>query len=151
MTMMLDGRALTIEQVVAVARDRLPVTLDPAARTRIERARSVVESFSTGDAPVYGLTTGLGHRATLALDGHAREDFQRRIILGRAVAIGEPLPTEVVRAAMLIRASCIAAGGSGASIAVPDLLLAMLDGGVHPIAGDTLCGTWKSVRRSAPG
>jgi histidine ammonia-lyase len=133
----LDGRHLSVTAVAAVARDGAPVALAPAARERVVAARAVVETFVTGDVPVYGLTTGLGHKATMTLAPEEREAFQRRMLLGRAVAIGEPLPVETVRAAMVVRASCMAAGGAGVTPGVLDAIIAMLNAGVHPVVGDT--------------
>ena len=62
MTIRLDGERLTIEQVAAVARDREPVVLTAGARERVAQSRALVERIVAGDVPVYGLTTGLGHR-----------------------------------------------------------------------------------------
>ncbi len=133
MTISLDGERLTIEQVVAVARGREAVELTPGARAKVEGARTLVERFASGDGPVYGLTTGLGQRATMPIAPAEREAFQRRVLLGRAVAIGDPLPTEAVRAALVVRASCMAAGGSGVSPAVLDAIVTLLARGIHPV------------------
>ena len=133
MTILLDGERLTIEQVAAVARDGESVELTASACERVARARELVERLVAGEAPVYGLTTGLGHRSTIALAPDERESFQRRILLGRAVAIGEPLPAEVVRAALVVRASGMAAGGSGVSPAVLAGIVGLLERRVHPI------------------
>ena len=133
MTIWLDGERLTIEQVVAVARDGEPVALTAGARERVAQSRALVERIVTGDVPVYGLTTGLGHRSTIALAPDEREAFQRRILLGRAVALGAPLPEAVVRAALVVRASGMAAGGSGVSLQVLDAIVTLLERRVHPI------------------
>lgn len=133
----IDGRTLRIVDVVRVARERASVELTPEAHERIVAAHAVVERYARSDTPIYGLTTGLGHRVGLAVDQDERADYQRRILLGRAVAIGDPLPTEIVRGALLVRASCAAAGGSGLSPAAVDLLLAFLANGIHPVVGDT--------------
>src|SRR6185436_11685719 len=55
------------------------------------------------------------------------------MILSHAVGLGEPFPSEVVRAAMLIRANTLALGHSGARPDIVDTLLAMLNAGVTPI------------------
>jgi histidine ammonia-lyase len=51
--------------------------------------------------------------------------------------IGPPLPTAVVRAALAVRLNGIARGGSGAGVAVAEILAAMLNAGVHPVVAET--------------
>ncbi|MGC8780787.1 MAG: histidine ammonia-lyase, partial [Anaerolineae bacterium] len=60
-------------------------------------------------------------------------ELQRNILMSHAVGVGEPFPTPVVRAMMLIRANALAKGYSGIRPQVLDLLLRMLEAGIHPI------------------
>jgi len=63
-------------------------------------------------------------------------DFWARIDRGAGwylYAVGEPLPAEVVRAAMLIRANTLAIGHSGIRLETLETLIAMLNAGVHPV------------------
>ncbi len=55
------------------------------------------------------------------------------MILSHAVGTGDPLPTEVVRAAILIRANTLAKGYSGVRLILIETLLEMLNKKVHPI------------------
>ncbi len=124
---------LTIEAVVAVARRREAVVLGPSVAPRVAAARAVVERLAGADVPVYGLTTGLGAGVDTRLTPEDRVAFQRRAVPARAVGVGPRLPTEVVRALMLVRAAGFAAGGSGASAAVLDALVAALNANFHPL------------------
>jgi aromatic amino acid lyase len=56
----LTGSDLTIEQVARVAWDSAPVAVAPAARSRLRRARDVVDRLVSGEQPVYGLNTNVG-------------------------------------------------------------------------------------------
>ena len=96
-------------------------------------ARDIVERYIAEGRPAYGLTTGLGARVVESLPSDALAEFSRHTVLGRANSVGAPLPTEVVRAALLVRANGLAHGGSGARPEVADALLALLEHGVHPI------------------
>ena len=51
---------LTIDDVVAVARDDAPVALADDAREAIARARAVVEALAAAPTPAYGVSTGFG-------------------------------------------------------------------------------------------
>lgn len=128
----LGHRAITIADVVAVARHRAPAVLDPGARRRMDAARAVVERYSSEDRPAYGLTHGLGSRVVKGIDRAARDDYSRVVVLARACGAGEPLPVEAVRAALLARASSMARGGAGVRPVIVDTQCAMLEAGVHP-------------------
>ena len=55
-----DGSALTVDDVVAVARGQARVKLGDDVPKRMEKSRSVVVEALRGDAPVYGVNTGFG-------------------------------------------------------------------------------------------
>jgi histidine ammonia-lyase len=116
-----------------VARHGAPVGLTEDARARMAAAREVVERYVSDGRPAYGLTTGLGARVVESVTGDALADFSRLTVLGRANSVGAPLPTEVVRAALLVRVNGLANGGSGARPELADALVALLEHGVHPV------------------
>lgn len=125
--------ALTVDDVAAVARGGVRVVLAAGVVPRLRRERAVVDDAVARQVPAYGVTTGLGARSTHALPREELAAFSLRTVRGRANAVGEPLPTEVVRAALLARVGGIAMGGSGVAPAVLELLVAMLNTGVHPV------------------
>jgi histidine ammonia-lyase len=96
-------------------------------------SRAALERALAEARPVYGLTTGLGARVVEAVAPERAAEQSARIVRGRAAAVGEPLPAEAVRAAMLARLNGLCAGGSGASPGVAETLAAMLNAGVHPV------------------
>ncbi len=59
--------------------------------------------------------------------------YQTKTIYAHATGIGEPLPVDVVRAVMLLRANAFASNYSGASLAVTDRLIDFLNAGLHPV------------------
>ncbi len=128
----LTGNTLTIEEVVAVARHGEAVQLSSDARQRIESAHHWVQHIVHAGKPVYGINTGFGIFADRRISGADSARLSRNLILSHAVATGAPLPHEVVRAAMLIRANTLARGHSGVRPVVIDTLLAMLNQGVTP-------------------
>ncbi|TCK21630.1 HAL/PAL/TAL family ammonia-lyase [Pseudonocardia endophytica] len=131
------GVELGLDDVCAVARDRAPVELAPGVEERLRAERNAVDAVVDGGVPAYGVTTGLGPRSGYALTRDELAAFSLRTIRGRVNAVGEPLPTDTVRAAMLLRLGGIARGGSGASPAVARQLAGMLNAGVHPVVPRT--------------
>ncbi|ADV66171.1 histidine ammonia-lyase [Deinococcus maricopensis] len=130
--MILD-RTLTLPDFARVVRERADVTLSDAARDRIERARAVIERIVDGDAAVYGVNTGFGKFATVRVDRTQLAQLQHNLIVSHAIGVGAPLPEEVVRGMMLLRAQSLALGHSGVRVEVVELLLALLNAGAHPV------------------
>ena len=135
--LLLTGEGLSAEDLAAVARDGYPVAIAPDGQARLEAARRVVERALTVGEPVYGLNTGLGARAGERLTEDALRAFSYQTIRGRAQALGAPLPTEAVRAAMLVRLNGFLKGASGVSPSVAYGLRDCLNAGVTPVVGET--------------
>jgi histidine ammonia-lyase len=126
------GRPLAAADVVAVARDRAPVRLDRRAQERMAPSRAVVEEHVAGDRPVYGLNTGVGALAGVRIDPSDIGRLQHNLIRSHAAGAGQPLPPEVVRATMLLRARSLASGRSGVRPLVVERILDLLNAGITP-------------------
>ena len=129
----LDGHRLTIEEVVAVARGASSVSLAPDAVDRMERSRSLIDRLAAGDDPIYAVNTGVGLLADQRVSRDDLDQLQRNVIRSHAVGVGDPLPRDVVRAMMLIRANVLALGFSGIRPLVAERLCEMLNRGVTPL------------------
>jgi histidine ammonia-lyase len=133
MTVVLTGKDLTVESVVAVARDRDAVELHPDAAQRIRRCRAFIHERMKAGEIMYGVNTGIGEFSEVVLDGDQVRKFQRYLIYNHAAGIGEPAPEEHVRAAMLLRANVHANGHSAGRLEITKTLLALLNAGVTPV------------------
>lgn len=127
------GVPLGLPEVVAVARGGVPVALAPEARERVRQARALVERLVAARRPVYGITTGFGKFSDVSISPEECGELQRNLLMSHAAGVGTPLDEETVRAAMLLRAQALAAGHSGVRLETLELLLAMLNRGVHPV------------------
>ncbi len=108
------------------------VELAPEVEATILASRAVVERLVAGDRLIYGLNTGLGHMRDHRVEIDVLQRYQRQMIEAHASGIGPPLATADVRAAMLARISGAARGGAGLALETVQLLVAMLNAGVHP-------------------
>jgi histidine ammonia-lyase len=129
----LTGADLTVADVEAVARQGALAVLDDAARGRMERSRAVVEALVAEGAAVYGVTTGVGALADRSIDSADAQRLQENLLVSHAAGVGEPLPRDVVRAMLLLRANTLALGYSGARPVVADRLLDFLRLRIHPL------------------
>ena len=65
--MILDGETLTPEAVAGVARGGISVSLSAEGRKRNETAYRTTLKLLEGDAPVYGMNTGVGALKTVSI------------------------------------------------------------------------------------
>jgi histidine ammonia-lyase len=132
MTIQLDGIGVTIDDVVAVARDDRPVELTDAAVARMGAARDVVERLAEGE-PRYGVSTGFGALATVSIPPDRRRALQVALVRSHAAGMGDPVERDVVRAMVFLRARTLALGASGARPMVAQAMLDLLNQDITPI------------------
>lgn len=130
---MLDGHSLTFEQFIAVARFGACVALAPEARDAMERSRALAEKIAAEKRVAYGITTGFGDFATVAVSDEMSSRLSTNLILSHCTATGEPYSEEQVRGMMLLRANALCVGISGVRPILVEMLIAMLNKGVTPI------------------
>ena len=129
----LTGAELTVADVELVALGRRGVRLDPGARRRVGEARAVIDRLVASGEVVYGVTTGFGSLASTFVPPERARELQERLLLSHAAGVGEPLPTPVVRAMLLLRANTLALGHSGCRPELIERLCEMLANGLHPV------------------
>src|SRR5690349_498329 len=122
----LGADPLSIEAVVRVARERAEVRLTGGARSRIANGRARLEELLAAGERIYGVNTGVGGNVGISLAPEQMETLQHNIVTYLGCATGQPLPTDVVRAAMLFRLATFATGTSGVRNALVDALAALL-------------------------
>ncbi|HZW00045.1 MAG TPA: histidine ammonia-lyase [Candidatus Deferrimicrobium sp.] len=132
-TIVLTGAELTVADVEAVALRRSGARLDPGARRRVGEARAVIDRLVASGEVVYGVTTGFGSLASTFVPPERARELQERLLLSHAAGVGEPLPTPVVRAMLLLRANTLALGHSGCRPEIIERLCEMLAQGLHPV------------------
>ena len=128
----LSGTGISPDDVVAVARRDARVRLTDAARAEMERSAQVVARLVGAQEPAYGVSTGFGSLANVAIPDDRREELQRALIRSHAAGMGPPVEREVVRAMMLLRARTLAMGRSGARPIVAERIVDLLNAGVTP-------------------
>ena len=129
----LNGQALSLVEVAAVAHGRERVKIADAARGRIDKSRLVVEEIVGRDAVVYGVSTGFGKLAEVHIRRDELQDLQRNLVRSHSCGVGNPLSAPETRAMMLLRANVLTLGFSGIRFDVIELLTEMLNRGVYPV------------------
>jgi histidine ammonia-lyase len=132
-TVIIDGGPLTPEQVAAVAFAGARAGVADDLDARLAPARRVVEEAVASDTVVYGITTGFGALATTSIGQSDTETLQYNLLRSHASGVGDPMPDEVVRAMLLLRARTLAQGHSGIRPIVVRKLLELLERDILPV------------------
>ncbi len=130
----ISGKQLTIEDVCAVANDGAAVKpLDRKTKERMNTTQQWLEqAIQKQDTVFYGINTGFGSHLNETIDPDQAGQLSRNVILADVAGVGKPLPEQIVRAMMVIRANTIAGGPSGIRPVVVETLIEMLNKGVTP-------------------
>lgn len=131
----LNGNALTIQDVVNVVKHDYRVEIAKESRDEIIRIRSIIEDRWINDdaPPIYGFNTGVGKLKDYNISPEDNIKFQRNIVLSHCGGVGEPASEDVVRATMLVRLNAFCQGVSGLRIETVDRLVDLLNKRIHPV------------------
>ncbi len=130
----ISGRDLTIANVAGVARRDWAVQLsdEPEVTTALERSCAVIRQAVDDGARIYGVTTGYGAMADVAISRQDADELQLGLVWHLRAGAGGRLSRDEVRAAMLIRANSHLRGASGIGIELVRRLEAFLNAGATP-------------------
>ncbi len=132
MSIILDGKTLTIEKVHRISRGLEEVSLSKKSVEKILQCRKMVEDKISKKEIVYGINTGIGEFSETVLEDNQIEDFQKYLIYNHSAGIGDPAPKEYVRGAMAGRINVHANGNSGCRLVITETLIEMLNKDVVP-------------------
>lgn len=133
MAVIINGRDLTVEEVIRVCRGYEKVEIAPEAKEAVIKARNYIEKKLEEGAVIYGLTTGFGKFANVVISKEEAEQLQKNLIISHTCAMGEPYETKYVRAAMLLRCNALSRGNSGIRLETIQTMIDMLNAGIHPV------------------
>lgn len=129
----IDGKSLTIEKVVDIARFGAEIELSNQAIEDVKESRKIVDRFVKNKDTVYGITTGFGKFADVTISEEDTAQLQENLIMSHACGVGNPLSKEIVKAIMVLRINNLSKGYSGIRLSTLNVLVDMVNKGVYPI------------------
>src|ERR1035437_3354954 len=129
----LNGQPLTLAEIESVSLAACPVAVAPAALVRVARSRALIEEILAAGQTVYGVNTGFGKLSDVRIPPGGRAQLQTNLVRSHAGGVGQPLSEAESRAMLLLRANVLAKGFSGCRTELVELLVALLNAGVHPV------------------
>jgi histidine ammonia-lyase len=109
------------------------VGLAPSAVARVDASRQLIEKILEKEVAVYGVNTGFGRLSDVRIPGNHLSELQVNLLRSHACGLGSPLPDAAVRAMLLLRANVLAKGFSGVRREVVEMLMSLLNLGIHPV------------------
>jgi histidine ammonia-lyase len=132
-TLELTGEDFTLDDAEAILRGRVAaLSLAPAARTKVLRARRCLEQLVNSGATIYGVNTGFGKLASRRIEPDEVLALQENLLRSHAVGMGPLLSVGVSRLALALRIQSLAKGYSGVTGELIDMLIDMYNKGVVP-------------------
>lgn len=130
----LGRKNVTLEDLVAVARDDAKVVLSPAYCEKVIRSRGLVEKFLDEGRIIYGVTTGFGDNCNKIILPEQAITLQKNIIRSHACSVGEPLEEEIVRGILFMMLQNLGQGYSGVQMSTLEAIVRILNSEITPFA-----------------
>ena len=133
MILEIDEKSLSLADLRRAWEAPLKVRLGNAARTGVVESQVCLERFLQRGDTAYGVNTGFGRLASIAIDESELAHLQENLLRSHATGVGEPLSDAVVRLAMVMKVVALARGYSGVRAELIDALCALISHGVCPV------------------
>ena len=133
MSVVIDGKSLTIDKVVEVARNKADISVSSESWGKINSCREMLEKKINNHEIMYGITTGIGEFSEVTLNPDQTKEFQKLLIYSHAAGIGKPMDVEIVRGAMCGRINVHSKGHSGGRKEITEYLIETLNQDLTPV------------------
>ena len=137
--LVLDGETLDPQMAWSFSRAALnpgtqfKIEILPAALQRIQKASEYVTEVARGSKAVYGINTGFGKFAEVAISADKLDTLQRNLILSHACGVGPDLGRDITMAMWVLRLNTFCRGNSGVKPETVAAIIRCIEAGVLPI------------------
>ena len=132
MELVLGNKKITLADLINVTRKGYKVKISDEAYEKIDKARKLVDKYVEEGKVSYGITTGFGKFAEVSISKEQTGQLQKNIVMSHSCSVGNPLPIDIARGVVLLRAVNLAKGYSGARRIIVEKLVELLNKEVTP-------------------
>lgn len=125
-----DFLELTDFQKIIIGKET--IELNETLLQRVETSFQFLKDFSKNKV-IYGVNTGFGPMAQFKINDDDTHQLQYNLIRSHSSGIGNPLPEDEVKAAMLARLNTLSLGNSGVHVSVVNLLKELINRNITPL------------------
>lgn len=129
----LTGETLTIDELKEILYDNRKVEIAEESLAKVQASRAAVEKIVKGNKTVYGINTGFGKFSTVKIAEENVTDLQLNLIRSHACGVGDPFPSVVSKAMMVLRLNALVKGFSGIRVEVVQLLTKLINYNIIPV------------------
>jgi histidine ammonia-lyase len=126
------GKRLKIEEFEEFIFNGESIEIPSSYWERVQKSNESLQKFLNEGKAYYGINTGFGKLANTRIGKNKLNKLQENLILSHASGVGDDLPLEVVKGAMLLRIFCFLKGISGVRKEIPEMLQLMYNKEVIP-------------------
>lgn len=134
-TVIVDGQALSIEDICAIAEQaqRLQLSDERAFVARINKGAEFIDTLLKEEGCVYGVTTGYGDSCTVSIPLENVEELPRHLYTFHGCGLGKHFDPLQTRAVLAVRLNSLAQGFSGVRYLLLQQITALLEQDVLPL------------------
>lgn len=129
----LGASDLSLDTLRSIWQQPVLVEIDTDARAGIEASQRCVNEVLQGADHVYGINTGFGSLANVAVPRDELAALQENLLLSHSAGLGECLDDRVVRLILVLKAVSLAAGYSGVSPKLIESICALINTEIYPL------------------
>lgn len=127
-----DDRKITVEGVVKVARERLPIVTSTQALDNVRANWDAIGKMLKRGDVMYGLNTGIGGFGNVIISPEKAGELSTRMLRAHSSGWGEFVTEEIARATFFLRLALFALGYSGVRPTLFNTMVEMLNRGITP-------------------
>ncbi|MCB0531705.1 MAG: histidine ammonia-lyase [Lewinellaceae bacterium] len=130
----IDPDHLSLESIATILRENHPLELSDEARRRVRHCRAYLEEKMLHPRELYyGINTGFGSLCNIRISDNDIEQLQHNLVVSHAAGTGDPVPPEIVRIMLLLKAQNLCYGFSGVREVLVDRLIDFFNAGINPV------------------
>jgi len=126
------GNRITLSDFRKIILEKEPIEISSKHWEKVRNSHKILLSVLKEGKAYYGINTGFGKLANTSISKDEINKLQQNLILSHASGVGDDLPLEVVKGAMLLRLICFLKGESGVREKIPRMLHLMIEKEIIP-------------------
>ncbi len=125
---------LELAELAHILHSGTPIALAPDAVAAIRRSHAYLsDRVKQSDAPIYGVNTGFGSLYDRSIAEKDLAQLQKNLVMSHACGSGEPVPSAIVRAMLVLKVQNMAFGHSAVALATVQRLVDMYNSDMLPV------------------
>ena len=130
----IDPSHCSLERIHELLQSGEPISLSDAAKSAINKSRNYLnERMANSTAPIYGINTGFGSLCDVQIGNEDLGKLQENLVMSHACGMGDPVPTQIVKAMLLLKVQSLSHGLSGVQEITVQRLLDFYNANVLPV------------------